>query len=102
MYIPIIPFTGLFQQFWFCEDHSARRGLQYAGNEHFHHRADVLATALHDDHRAVIQIRDALTMLLAVLDNLYQYFFPGRTTGLTALARSLMFRTDTPRLTNLI
>ena len=52
--------------------------------------------ALHDDHRAIIQITDGLSGLFPFLDHATRSSSPGSSTGLTAFASELTLRTGTP------
>src|SRR5947208_2076233 len=52
------------------EDHSARRRLQHARHDHVERPADVSPALLDDDHRAVVEVPNALTRLLALAENL--------------------------------
>src|SRR3972149_3660267 len=53
------------------EDHSAGDGLQDAGDDHIRGLPDVLLSPPHDDHRAVLQVPDALPGLLAILHDVH-------------------------------
>ena len=52
-----------------AEDHAAGAGLQHAGDENDGVFADVLAAAFDDDHRAVFEVADALTLFFAWFDD---------------------------------
>src|SRR3954471_21427973 len=53
------------------EDHLAAGRLQDARDLGLHELSDVVACALDDDHRAVVQVADALLGLLALADHLH-------------------------------
>ena len=61
-----------------CEDHPAGDGLEDARDRHVELALEVAAAALDDDHRAVVEERDALAGLLALLDDLDPERFAGQ------------------------
>src|ERR1044071_8552153 len=52
-----------------AEDHLAGRRLQHARHGDVGVAADEFPGVVHDDHRAVVEIRDALVILLAFLQD---------------------------------
>src|SRR5215204_4227698 len=53
------------------EDHLPGRGLQHARHDHVDGLADHLARIIHDDHRPVVEIGDALVVFLPFLEDEY-------------------------------
>src|SRR2546428_57052 len=51
------------------EDHLPRRRLQHAGDDDVDRLADHLARVVHHHHRAIVEIGDALVVLLAFLED---------------------------------
>jgi hypothetical protein len=70
-----------------AEDHTAGAGLQDAGDKGADVFADVLAAALDDDHRAVLEVADALARLLARLDDANFERFSRHKDGLEGVAQ---------------
>src|SRR4051812_21911619 len=64
------------------EDHPSGDRLQNADHGDVELALKVTATALHDDHRAVLEIRDALAWLLALLDHLDMHLVTRQERGL--------------------
>jgi hypothetical protein len=54
-----------------AEDHLSRSGLQHARHHDVDGLADHLARVIHDDHGAVVEVGDALVVLLAFLQDEY-------------------------------
>ena len=61
--------------FWLAKDHAPRGGLKDARHQYLQVLADVLASSVNDDHRAVLEVADALAKLFPVFDNVYEHFF---------------------------
>ena len=80
-----------------AEDHPPGAGLQGVGHGELDLLVQVRPALFDDDHRAVVEVADALPGLFARLDEPHVILSPGSTTGLRALARSLMLITSTPR-----
>src|SRR4030095_5407321 len=51
------------------EDHLARSRLQYARDDNIDRLANGLSRVVDDDHRPVVQVRDALVVFLAFLQD---------------------------------
>src|SRR6516225_3413440 len=60
------------------KNHLASRRLQHAGHNHVNGLADHLPCIINHDHRAVIQIRNALVVLFAFLQDEYLEDFAGQ------------------------
>jgi hypothetical protein len=65
-----------------AEDHLARGRLQHARYDDVDRLADHLACIVHDDHRAVVEVGDALVVLLAFLEDEHLHHLAGQHHGL--------------------
>src|SRR5579884_957232 len=64
------------------ENHAACDRLQYTGDSDFDSATHVLATTFNYDHRAIVQVADALTQFFAFLHNLDIDILAGKQNGL--------------------
>src|SRR6476619_6052404 len=69
------------------EDHAARYRLQYSGDDDFYVAVHVLLAVLDYYHRAVVQIRDPLAQLFALLDDVDIHLLAGQHHGLDRVGK---------------
>ena len=79
-----------------AENHFSSRGLVYRRDHDVHTAIDGTASAIDDDHRAIVEVGDSLAGFLPFPQNEHTQGFAGENGGFTALASSLTLRMERP------
>src|SRR5262249_52679922 len=73
--------------FWVGEDHATRDGLEHAGDGDLNGLAYVGFATLDDDHRAVVEVADALAQFFALLHDLDRHLLARQEDGLDGVGQ---------------